>query len=243
MSLPVQHRARDDGGIAGGSPAAVPLHVLIGRERAAALDTRFGSAQPPKPPPEGKYIREWEHDDNGKSLMHPARIFLPDVNGHFSDLNSTAFRDRFDIAAIKSGEKKYLWTVSKLGRVIIGESTGTEINAADGKVKRLGHPVLVGGGTARISGSFRYDAIADKIYISNKSGRYGRYGDRPEAGLQAVAELLSKAGITVETRYFPQEAVIALVLPSLPADKAHCSAVDAPGCRLTQSNHEQPDSE
>ena len=68
--------------------------------------------------------------------------------------------------------------------------------------KHLGHPVLVQGGGARISGELYLDQGETLHWmLTNKSGRYG-FGRAPEH-LDNVGSEFIKFGVPVKTRYLP----------------------------------------
>ncbi len=80
------------------------------------------------------------------------------------------------------------------------------------------------GGTARICGELHFNSATDKFVVSNQSGRYSRYEDRTEAGLNEVARMFAQAGLDVETervsKYMTARKRATLILPSL--DPSRC---------------------
>lgn len=194
---------------------------MIGRERVGALDVKFGSLQPPRNlATDG--IKDWEREGGtpiGKPLMHPRRLIVPDAEGNVPDLTGANVRDRIDINALKSGERQYIWTVSALGRLFIGEAELAGKDPETDKDRYRGHPMLVGGGPARISGELRYNPNTGKFVVSNQSGRYSRYEDRTEAHLNEVVGMFARMGLDVETefveKYTTRKTPVKLVLPSL----------------------------
>ncbi|MGA4421657.1 type III effector protein [Ralstonia nicotianae] len=207
-----------DGSLSAGPEVKAPaLQTLIGTERAADLDVRFGSLQPVRTK-DGDGIHDWEKDAEGRPLAHPRFIALQGGDAP-PDWTDPAVRKAFDIDALKAGDKQYIWAASALGRVFIGEEEPVGHDPDSGKQRRRGHPLLVSGGPARICGEFRFDAETGKLVVINKSGRYSRYEDRREAQLQEVATIIRAAvaplGLEVETEYRSGKTPDALVLPSL----------------------------
>lgn len=174
---------------------------LLGFKRAHQLDLDFGTLQWPFRRGEPA-LKPSELDATGAPLMLSDRIFVPDEKGHFANL-----RDLLDLEKLKAGEKKYIWTVSKLGRLIISEEMQADVNLKNGEEpKYIGHPAQVGGGRGRISGELLFKAapnepLSGTFYINNASGRFSKFVDRNEGQLQRVAELFRKAGLAVETVY------------------------------------------
>ena len=184
--------------------SAPSVTTMLGSKRAYQLDEQFGSLQWPRslpvpslyPPSIPISIKSWEFDDDGKPLMQGDRIFVPDKKGRFPNLTAL-----LDLEAIKTGEKQYIWAISKLGRLIIAE----EKKIHDTPRKTLGHPTLVGGGRARIAGELWWhrgdpkDPSSEEcFYIKNTSGRYSVYVDRDMAQLQSAAVLFLKAGLAIK---------------------------------------------
>lgn len=218
--------------------AALPapaLHDIIGRQRVGELDADFGSLQPPlNLATDG--IKDWEREggmSNGKPLMHPLRLIVAGSSTGNSDLTPENVGGHLDLDGIKSGEKKYMWTVSALGRLFIGEELPAGKDPETGEQKYLGHPTLVGGGSSRMSGDLRYNHATGKFVVSNRSGRYSRYEDRPEAGLQKVADMFSRLGLEVEAetvaKYRTRKVPAKLVLPSLAPRRSGAGEVAVPG--------------
>jgi hypothetical protein len=195
---------------------------MIGVERAGALDARFGSLQPPRNL-DTDGIKSWEREapenenELGRPLTHRNRLFAPDADGHFPSLSEGTLKDSVDLDALKSGQKHYMWSVSALGRLIIGEEFPVETKTEG--VRHLGHPTLVGGGNARISGELRYNRDTQKFVVSNRSGRYSRYEDRSLDGLDAAIAMFKDMGLDVERdqvqKYITEKKPEKLVLPSL----------------------------
>ncbi|WP_231890026.1 type III effector protein [Ralstonia solanacearum] len=191
---------------------------LIGEERAKDLDVRFGSLQPVRTK-DGDGIHAWERDEDGRPLVHPSRLVLQDTGGEPPDWTDPDVKKAFDVDALKKNEKRYIWAVSLLGRVFVGEEVPVESSPDSEKQHYQGHPLLVGGGNARICGEFQLDAQSGKLKVINKSGRYSRYEDRNEAHLLEVGAVVRQAvaplGLEVETEYLSGKTPEALVLPSL----------------------------
>lgn len=201
--------------------AAPPLHDMIGADRAGELDARFGSLQPPRNL-EIDGIKPWERTGGsatGQPLMHPNRLFSPDATGSPVQLNAATPNNVVDLEALKRGEKKYMWTVSALGRLIIGEELHAGEDPITGQQLTLGHATLVGGGAARISGELRYSAEIGKFIVSNRSGRYSRYEDRTIRALDEVVAMFAEMGIDAQRqsieKYITRKKPEKLVLPSL----------------------------
>ena len=186
---------------------APSVATMLGMDKARQLDTDFGSLQWPFRRGEPA-LKDWELDDDGTPLMLKDRIFVPDKHGNFG--NSSALLDVKK--QLKTGEKRYIWTVGKYNRLIISEERDSEKysakdNAKDSTEARyIGHPAQVGGGRARISGELKYisdpdDKLFGKFVINNASGRYGKFVDRNKGQMENVAELFRKAGLDVEIKY------------------------------------------
>ncbi|HET9645674.1 MAG TPA: type III effector protein [Burkholderiaceae bacterium] len=210
-------------------------HELIGREKVGELDARFGSLQPAfNLATDG--IKDWEREggvSTGKPLMHERRVIISDVDGRVVDLTSEGIRHLVDLEAVKRGEKIYNWTVSGLGRLFIGEAEPAGVDPQTGQERYRGHPMLVGGGPARISGELLFNADTGKFVVSNRSGRYSRYEDRTEAQLLQVANLFTLAGLEVEIEVvekYKTRKRANLVLPSLDPSRrpAGTSRIDLP---------------
>jgi hypothetical protein len=180
---------------------APSVATLIGTDKVHQLDIDFGSLQWPFRRGEPA-LKDWEVDDAGKPLMlkDKDRIFIPNAHGNFEKFPAV------DLEKLKSG-KKYIWTASKLGRLIISEEASIENNAKDNtKPQYVGHPTQLGGGRARISGELKFisdknDPLFEKFVINNGSGRYSKFIDRNERQMGNVAEIFRKAGLDVEIRY------------------------------------------
>ena len=186
---------------------APTLSAIIGEDPARDLDTRFGSLQPVREKRVGAGIHPWERDAQGTPLTHGNRAFIGHAHAAFprpgdAETNRTALRNAVDLEALKNGSKRYIWAVGKLGRVIIAEEqpispedgrTITGKAAAHAEPKYAGHPMLVGGGPARVSGELHYDATRDCLVVLDKSGRYSRYADRQNAQVENVAVALRDA--------------------------------------------------
>jgi hypothetical protein len=74
----------------------------------------------------------------------------------------------------------------------------------DAKINALGHPCMIGLGSARIAGEL---VLADEgegrfaWFLSNRSGRYGFGSDRIPEHLDNVASAFQEAGIEVNVHY------------------------------------------
>lgn len=215
-----------------GLPAPA-LHDIIGRQRVSELDADFGSRQPVlNLATDG--IKSWEREGgtwSGQPLMHPQRFIFPGEAPGMLELTPENLGDRLDLDGIRRGEKKYMWTVSALGRLLIGEELPAGKDPETGEQRYLGHPTLVGGGPSRISGELRYNQATGKFVISNRSGRYSRYEDRPGAGLEKVAGMFAQLGLEVETemmaKYITRKVPAKLVLPSLDPRRSGAAADSA----------------
>ena len=135
--------------------------------------------------------------------MLDGRIFASDEKDPSVDLAAL-----LDLEKLKTGKKKYIWIISKLGRLIISEErqAGNHNAQHATEPQYIGHPALVGGGQGRISGELLFkadpnDPSSEKFYINNASGRFSKFIDRNEMQLKRVAELFRKAGLAVETQY------------------------------------------
>ena len=182
--------------------AAPSVASLLGFRKAHQLDKDFGSLQWPRGEPGFPSIKSWEFDVTGALLMLNDRIFVSNEEPHLVNLAAL-----LDLEKLKTGKKKYMWAVGKLGRLIIAEEMEITVNTSNGeKQKYIGHPALVGGGRARISGELRFKTdphhpSSGKFYINNASGRFSTFTDRNEAQLKNVAALFRKANLAVEIEY------------------------------------------
>jgi len=200
--------ARADGAIRARSMSPSPhatapsAATMFGTDKARQLDTDFGSLQWPFRRGEPA-LKNWELDDDGTTpLMLKDRIFVPDEHGNFENLPAL-----LDLEKLKTGEKKYIWTMSKLGRLIISEEylvKNKDENITEPSY--IGHPAQLGGGRGRISGELTFindsnDPLFGKFAINNASGRYSKFVDRDKGKLENVAKLFRKAGLDVEIKY------------------------------------------
>jgi hypothetical protein len=194
------------------------LHELIGSESVGKLDAQFGSLQPVRTK-NGEGIHPWERDAEGRPLVHPRRVAVPDAQGAFPNLSDVHFKSAIDINALKRNEKRYIWAVGAMGRVFVGEELPAPPDPVTGKERNQGHPMLVAGGNARICGEIHYNEPSDKLTLINKSGRYSRYEDRTEQHLNEVAKLIGRSvaslGLEVETEFMSGKAPEPLILPNL----------------------------
>jgi hypothetical protein len=72
-------------------------------------------------------------------------------------------------------------------------------------VKPLGHPLLVGGGPARIAGEIYVDYDDDgqlTWVLNNKSGRYGIHSSRQRDHLENVAAEFRRQRLKVKIDFF-----------------------------------------
>ena len=171
------------------------------------LDELFG----PVLPPQNGGVRHWESHASVKCY----------------ELNQASARDLSDFLALAmNGELglqlmqaiTMLWVVNNDGDVIFAmeqtiasEGTlrrprmrGTPLGSS---VKSLGHPLLVNGGSARISGELYIDDSEDPDssdltwILNNKSGRYGVHKTRKSEHLENVAALFRRYQVPVETDF------------------------------------------
>lgn len=175
---------------------APSLSSLLGFGRAHQLDKDFGSLQWPRGSPNFPAIKPWEFDAAGVPLMRDDRIFVSDKKGHFPNLSAL-----LDLEKLKTGEKKYMWAIGKSGNLIISEEMPAGVNK-NGEPQYIGHPSLVGGGRARISGELLFEAdpnkpLSGKFYINNVSGRFSQFADRDGEKLKNAARLFRRAGLAV----------------------------------------------
>jgi hypothetical protein len=187
---------------------AKPLHLQIGLMPAGKLAAEFGSLQPPRHKRGVPTIHRWERAGNepdGRPITHPGRIELPDGGDALSaDAESQL---RIAAHAMRHEGKKYIWTVDEMGRVLIGDEidTGIANPKHPGETYSVGHPALVGGGDARISGEMACDQATNRLLVSNLSGRYSRYADRKrphaEAAYRIIASAFARVGLLSQLRY------------------------------------------
>jgi hypothetical protein len=153
-----------------------------GGESTAILDRKFGEALPPFGSQGG--IKNHEKDSDSNIIKNPEFQTIKPGSTPILDTN-----------------KEYIWVINEYGKLIIGVETpmDTEVNTKNGYIPKLGHPTLTDGKNARISGELRY--INNKWIINNKSGRYTIHYYRRIEHLQNVADLLKKAGLSVESKF------------------------------------------
>jgi len=199
---------------------APSVATMLGTDKASQLDTDFGSLQWPFRRGEPA-LKDWELDDAGNPLMLNDRIIVPGEHGNFGNLSAL-----LDLEKLKTGEKRYIWTVGKLGRIFISEERDCEKYSVKDNGKEstephyIGHPAQVGGGRSRISGELKYisdpnDKLFGKFVINNSSGRYSKFVDRNKGQMEKVAAALRNAGLDVEIKYKQRDKlqpVIGLVL-------------------------------
>jgi hypothetical protein len=191
---------------------AKPFHLQVGLMQAGKLAAEFGSLQPPRHKRGVPTIHRWERAGNepdGRPITHPGRIELPD-GGDALSVHAEA-QLRAAAHAMRHEGKKYIWTVNEMGRVFIGEEidTGIDNPKHPGKTYSVGHPALVGGGNARISGEMACDQATDRLLVSNLSGRYSRYADRKQPHAEAAGRIIASAfariGLLSQLRYVEPE--------------------------------------
>jgi hypothetical protein len=222
----VQPGAQDDGAQSAAAPGgpstslhhapealpAKPLHLQIGLMPAGKLAAQFGSLQPPRWKGGVPTIHPWERVGNepeGRPITHPGRIELPDGGDALSEHAESQLRTAAH--ALRHEGKKYIWAVNAMGCVFLGDEidTGIENPKHPGKTYRVGHPALVGGGNARISGEMAYDKATDRLLVSNLSGRYSRYADRKrphaDAAYRIIASAFARVGLLAQLRYVEPE--------------------------------------
>jgi hypothetical protein len=149
------------------------------------------------------------NEPDGRPIVHPSRIEIPDGDDALSVHAESQLRTAAH--ALRHEGKPYIWSVNAMGRVVIGEGidTGIANPKHPGETYRVGHPALVGGGTARISGEIAYDQATDQLVVSNLSGRYSRYADRKlahaEAAGRIIASAFARVGLVAQLRYVEPE--------------------------------------
>ena len=205
---------------------------MFGFNKAHQFDKEFGSLQWPFRRGEPA-LKPWEIDAAGTPLMLNERIFVPDEKGHYPNLATL-----LDLEKLKTGERQYIWTISKSGRLVISEEMqANDANARQGEEPQyIGHPAQLGGGRGRISGELRFradpnDPSSGKFYINNASGRYSKFKDCNEMQLKRVAALFRKAGLAVEAVYRQRDKL-------QPVAGLHASAQDDPTI-LSEKNRDQ----
>lgn len=175
-------------------------------EQKAKLDARFGSLQPVRSDRglEKTGLKRWERNLDGTPSMHLRFLSLPDDRGHFPDLTSPEAQAFVDLKALQKGRRRYLWVMTGLGQLRIGEEmplAGHHAALDAGESPYAGHPMLVGGGDARIGGEFGWDKATGRYFIDNKSSGYSRYQDRTPECLHNVAGLFKQGNLDVEVRF------------------------------------------
>ncbi|WP_334190913.1 hypothetical protein [Noviherbaspirillum sp.] len=181
------------------------------------LDRELGELVYPKNVHPSTYLDYFEHpikkhefDEVGGIRMNPDRLFISVDDGAVSSHLDTVAKL---VDWLKKGEP-LMWSASKLGRVIVAPQTRVtsiikdDALAAlhnlgkDEEKPRLSHPALVGGGQARISGEVYIDSETGKVVVTDRSGRYSKYGERNAAHLENAAAIMAKNlagyGMTVQ---------------------------------------------
>lgn len=170
---------------------------LLGPQKRQQLDRQFGKAEWARVPGIRRAINPWERKDN-HPIVHPQRLLVPAEGGRPVDL-----KKMLDLDGLKAGTVEYIFVVSQVGALILGEELPAPgIARIRGPVPFLGHPTLTGGGPGRIAGELRYDREKNEFFINDTSGRFNlRFGDRGPQQLENVAERFRAMGLPVSVRY------------------------------------------
>ncbi len=170
---------------------------LLGPQKLQQLDRQFGKAEWARASGIRRAINPWERKDR-HPIAHPQRLFVPAEGGRPVELTKM-----LDLDGLKAGSAEYIFVVSQVGAVILGEELPVPEAAEIGSpMPFLGHPTLTGGGPSRIAGELRYDREKDEFFITDTSGRFNlRFGDRGPQQLENVAERFRAAGLPVSVRY------------------------------------------
>jgi hypothetical protein len=184
---------------------------LLGSRRLQQLDKQFGAPALSRIKQGTARIHDWECI-GADVLLHPGRVLVPAAGGRTVHLP-----DLLDLDKLKDGSTFYMFTVTLVGALVIGEAAEIAgMSRADGTPARWGHPTLTGGAPARIAGELHYDPQAQAFYINNHSGRFNKgHHDRGRAQLEQVAELLLANGLEVGLRLHP--GIQALAFQGVPA--------------------------
>jgi hypothetical protein len=195
---------------------APTLHELVGVRQIEALDTQFGSLQPPRNVNKPGYVdglKPTERDMRGQPLMHPKRLEISTQRTESFSWSSAEVQEKIDFAALKRGEKTYLWAMGALGSLFVGEEEALGPDPKTGKPLFRSHPLLLGGGPARVCGQLGYDSEDDCFVLDDRSGRYSRYVDRKPEHLEAAAEVFRQSGLNIKThKHVTDKPAVPLVL-------------------------------
>jgi hypothetical protein len=184
---------------------------LLGQERSQQLDKQFGKARWPSARP--GWTRTGEY--RGRHvLVHPERVVVPAPGGRAADLPGT-----LDLERLRNGGNPYLFTVSKVGALVIGRplKVASEAEATHGISRQLSHASLTGGGPGRIRGTLGYDNAAEAFFIAAApEGHPGAPGTLEREQIRNVAERFQAAELPV------------IVRPPTPADSPSAAGASSP---------------
>lgn len=168
--------------------------VPLPRIQEADADIRYGRPHPPR------MIKRHEVGKNQQRLPYTReRCFslshsfgnpaTPGTHGDDDERLERIHRLQSFLKEKQGNSSPCLWLIDKYCNVVLAEETPCLDNSADG----LGHPTLVGGEPARISGEFKWDRAQGSWILTNESGRYSRLQpDRGRKQLKAAADLLER---------------------------------------------------
>lgn len=170
---------------------------LLGPQKREALDRLFGKAEWPRKWDGRPGLTPWERV-GVHPIVHPRRVLVPADGERSPDLKTM-----LDLDGLKAGSVKYIFVVSLVGALILGEQLPVPESARAGRpMPSLGHPTLTGGGPGRIAGELCYDHEKDEFFINDISGRFNlRFRDRGPQQLENVAARFRAAGLPVSVRY------------------------------------------
>ena len=94
--------------------------------------------------------------------------------------------------ALKAADGFGIWLIDEYCHLVIGEDAPSV--AGDPASPKLGHPTLIGGARARISGELRPPGDDGAWLLTNASGRYCKLHNRDEGMLKEAAALVQKRG-------------------------------------------------
>lgn len=171
------------------------------------FDSLYGKAMPPVSVGlSGAAVYAWETDNLPKSLT-----VLTEKNANFFKQLLDSVVNGFRINETAYRGVRILWLVKEDGAIVFAieelvneqlQASGIPshllIRADPAYGKKLGHPSLVHGGSARIAGEIYYSSERLKWFINGSSGRYSLTQGRSEENLSNVAELFKKFGIEFE---------------------------------------------
>jgi hypothetical protein len=194
------------------------LQDLLSPSQAIHLDERFGSLQPVRASrADGQGLKACERDSEGHPLLHPHILAVPGLGGRAVDLTRAASAAGLDLEAVRSGKQRAIWCVNVAGQLRLAQECDLGTDPATGAPRYMGHPTLVRGRSARISGEFNYNPQTGRFRITDVSNAYSRYVDRRPQHLEAAADLFRQGGLHVAVEFHGHKNNEPLAVPAAAA--------------------------